>query len=442
MDLRSTTKLSVLAWVFLLGLPILNSQEVGSTFQQVVDTYHSENNIPGVSASVMLKGGPRWDGVSGFSHGSTPMDTSLYVGIASNTKLFTSILSLKMIENGFYDLEDPISKWLDPIAHVNPNITVKQLLQHNGGVNDFIGNTDLFPSLVLNDPSRIWSPEETLTYLFEPIAGVGEGVFYSNANYVLAAMVMEAATGILYEDLLRDSIFSPLGLDDIFLEGFEEVPGELAHPFLFGADYFDTERTALGTITWSAGCLVSKPRSLTTWYDLVFGEEHFSNFVMEQVTDFIDWPDDADGKKMGLGLYLHNINDREYYGHGGNTIGYASYTLYDIECGHSISVVINELFADALSLAVDLAEKACELSNMETSTYEEGKEAVLILPNPAREKFSVSGAHELTLYSVSGRRVRHSGGSQMLTHDLTDGIYILHGINSEGPFVEKILVSN
>ncbi|WP_235297395.1 serine hydrolase [Portibacter marinus] len=441
--LRYMTMRILFSFTFLSFLAFTSYAQIDvGEFQLVIEEYYQSKNLPGISVAVRLADGTEFQGATGFSHAQVSMDTSMFVGVASNTKLFTSILSLKMIENGFYQLEDKVGQWLPSIQYVDPSISVKQLLQHNSGVNDFIGNNELFPGLVISEPLRIWTPEETLEYIFEPIGGPGEGVYYSNANYILAAMIMESATGLQFEDLLRDSILTPLGLDGFYMEGFEDVPGEIAHPFLLGQDYFETERIALGTITWSAGFLVSRPVWMTRWYDAVFNQNHFSDFIVSQITDFIEWPDDEEGKEMGLGLYRLNINDRTYFGHGGATIGYASYTLYDRDCGHSVNVVINELFARPQELAVLLAEKACALtSSTENTTIDFLEANVLVFPNPASESITVPFAEVLSLYTYDGKLILKSEGPRMNVEKLPEGLYMLQVSRGKSNIARKVIIN-
>lgn len=411
-------------------------------FQNVIEQYEIDNNIQGISASIHLGEHVQWQGSTGFSYADIPMDTSMLLGIASNTKLFTSTICLMMIDHGYFSLDDPLSKWLNPIALVDPSVTVKQLLQHNSGINDFITNTDLFPNQVLANPTKIWTPEETLTYIFDPIAGPGEGIYYSNANYILAAMVLESATGMKYIDLVRDSIFIPLGLEDIYFEGFEEINDSIAHPFVLGTDFASIERTALGTITWAAGGLVSKPKTLTKWYNALFSGQFVKDEILDEMLDFVAWPDDPLGNEMGLGIYRISNEDKTYYGHGGRTIGYSSYTLYDLECGHSISVVINDFFSESYALALELAIKACELVNMPSSVNEVSSISA-VYPNPANNFITIEEAISAEIFDLSGRKILHSNNpSYINTAPLVNGTYFVRFKIDEELRTQKIVVEH
>ena len=71
---------------------------------------------------------------------------------------------------------------------------------------------------------------ETHDRYFEP----GEGYHYSNINYQLAAMVVDAATGRSISDLLRERMVEPLGLAHTTI-----APPDLASQDLGGYDEGD-----------------------------------------------------------------------------------------------------------------------------------------------------------------------------------------------------------
>lgn len=410
--------------------------------QEVIDDYYQSNNIQGITAAVTLDSIGLFQGVAGFSYEQVPMDTSLLVGIASNTKLFTSVLCLKLSSAGYFDLEDTVGQWLAPAQFVNSSVTIRQLLQHNSGINDFIGNAEIYPTQIISNPTKVWTPEETLTYIFEPITIPGQGIYYSNANYLLAAMIIEASTGQKYHHLVRDSILIPLNLPPAYFEGFEEVEGEMAHPFLFGGDYATTPRIALGTTSWAAGCMVSTPKMLTSWYDALFNGDFLTHEEFTSLTDFREWPDDPEGKEMGLGVYLITMEGKKYYGHGGLTLGYSSYTLYDTEYGHSVSVVINEFLSNPLELAFELIKKAGAMTTT-ISIDNTFTSHIKIYPNPADQELRIDGGLAIELYDLSGKLVLVSEQtSNISVAHLKSGIYLGKILTSDGIISRKIALAH
>ena len=161
--------------------------------QTVLDKGLVKYDIRGVSAAI-VNSDSVWVGTAGISHDMVSMKPDMLFSIGSVTKNFVAALTLKLAEEGTLSLEDRLSDWLPAYPYVDPEITIRQLLNHTSGIYMFWNNDDLWDALK-NDRSRKWTPEEVLGYIKEPDFAPGEGWRYSNTNYLLMAMIIEKATG-------------------------------------------------------------------------------------------------------------------------------------------------------------------------------------------------------------------------------------------------------
>ncbi|MFF4773812.1 serine hydrolase domain-containing protein [Microtetraspora fusca] len=120
--------------------------------------------------------------------------------IASVTKLFTATVVLQLASEGRLRLADPVGKWLPGIVDKADDITLEQLLRHTSGIPDYLPGL-LDSSGVVRDPVRTWQDKE-LVALANRLPRVfevpGTRFSYSNTNYVLLGMVVEAAAGRPY----------------------------------------------------------------------------------------------------------------------------------------------------------------------------------------------------------------------------------------------------
>ena len=112
---------------------------------------------------------------------------------------------------------------------------MRQLLNHTSGLPDYTENPDLFAGIVQN---RVWEPRELVALaekhpqLFAP----GSAWAYSNTNYIVAGLLIEAVTGRSLARELDRRIFSPLRLDHTsFPVANAPLTGYYAH------GYFSTE---------------------------------------------------------------------------------------------------------------------------------------------------------------------------------------------------------
>ncbi|HEY9897965.1 MAG TPA: serine hydrolase domain-containing protein [Pantanalinema sp.] len=154
----------------------------------------------------------------------------------SVTKSVLAALVLQLAEAGRLDLERPIRTWL-PEVQVRTPITLRQLLNHTGGMPDY-GGISSYQQAVRRSPETAWKPSRYMellsdaTLLFAP----GQGWSYSNLGYMLISRVIEAVGGLTPDESLASRIAAPLGLTETrfvssradamdLTPGFEGSPG-------------------------------------------------------------------------------------------------------------------------------------------------------------------------------------------------------------------------
>ena len=87
---------------------------------------------------------------------------------------------------------------LPPLPHVEPSITVRQLLGHTSGVFDFVEHerSPFRVPYAAIDFAAVSSPEQVVVDLAgEPYFPPGQGWHYSTTNYLLLRMIAEEVSG-------------------------------------------------------------------------------------------------------------------------------------------------------------------------------------------------------------------------------------------------------
>lgn len=138
--------------------------------------------------------------------------------IGSLTKSMTGTLAARMVVRGQIRWESTVGEVLNlpnlPKGH--QDITLMQLLAHRAGLP---ANLDQSATLALmREQETTPLPEQRLDYattiLSQPLLSEpGSSFAYSNAGYVIAGAMLEAVSGRAWEDLMREEVFNPLGLD-------------------------------------------------------------------------------------------------------------------------------------------------------------------------------------------------------------------------------------
>ena len=163
--------------------------------------------------------------------------------IGSNTKAMTATLAARLVERGVIGWDTTIGQALggrvDTIHADLRGVTLSELLRHRSGIR---ANSGLITTLRLRGSDGERDPvADRGVYLDNVLSGrpAGEaGAFlYSNAGYVVAGAMMEAAAVVPYETLMARHVFEPLGMESAGW-GPPGRAGELDQPRGHGAGLF------------------------------------------------------------------------------------------------------------------------------------------------------------------------------------------------------------
>jgi CubicO group peptidase (beta-lactamase class C family) len=286
-----------------------------------------------MSASVFYPGQGVWTGTSGLSYSGQPITSDMEFGIASNTKLFTAVAIVKLVENNILNLNDQLDKWLPNYENIDSTITIRQLLNHTSGVADIFSPSTM--AYIDSNPTHLFTIAELMALVGTKIFDPGASFSYSNTNYILAGMVAESATGIHISRIIRDSILTPLRLDSTFFDVREAVLGIKAHPWQNGADVNSTSRVALNSAGGSAGAMYSTAGEMVQWYNALFSGQIINANSLAQLTTFLP------PGNYGFGLTTMLMFGRTLWGHGGSHTGYKSRMFYDPEMKASVCGLSN-----------------------------------------------------------------------------------------------------
>lgn len=393
---------------------------LAARLQIVADSFRKANNLRGFSVGVYHPGNGTWQGVSGISHPGVPITSDMEFGIGSNTKLFTGVLLLKLAESKLLRLDDSLYRYLPTYKNINPNITIRQLLNHTSGLDD-VTSVAGYPDSILSNPSRIFKTGELINWAGSPLFAPGKGWSYSNTNYLLAGMIAERVTGYSYGRLLHDSILKPLRLDSTFLDVYDSVRFTVAHPWQAGTDNSVVPRKALNSAAWAAGAMYSTSDEMLQWYKALMGGKVLKPASLKEMTTFVGSGD------YGIGIARTSVNGRTVWQHGGNIWGgYNSSMMYDSASGAVVCVLINQLPAQAFQLARLLIENTAEYT---VGLPKERREPTLlqVFPNPSNGwvHIEVSGSqiHRITIFNAAGQRVMECSETSFSVAALPEGIY-------------------
>ncbi|MBK8567506.1 MAG: serine hydrolase [Saprospiraceae bacterium] len=422
--------------------------DLAALFDQTLANMRTSMGAKSLSAAIQFPDGAVWANAAGISS-QVPID---YVNaedaylIGSVTKTITSACILQLDEEGLLSIDDSLHKWIDTFPFINPNITIKQLLQHTSGIHDVLATEGQQDSL-LADMSRFWTVEELIAaFIRPPDFQPGTSWKYSNTNYFLLGMIIEKATGNPFYVELRNRFFNPLGLGSFAIPAFEPLNSPVAHVWLnLTADNilddghsFYMSWLSLNSTAGAAGGYFSTPTDCTKWMRSYMRGDLLSAETMEKAKTLVNAPG-VEGGKYGLGLMRGSFAGEFGYGHGGD-LAYSASSYYFPEKDISITVFTNDANHNswALSPVVSALMQTCKDYEAVSATSEENSKqpSIQAFPNPIfgvlRVEIAYAGANdgiEVQLLDIHGRTVATSSSQQgeailnNLSH-LPAGVYL------------------
>ncbi|WP_410616877.1 serine hydrolase domain-containing protein [Amycolatopsis sp. lyj-109] len=180
------------------------------TIRDRVPALLTEYGIPSAAVGV-LRDGEITEFAVGVKNVETgePATTDTVYQCGSMTKTWTALAFLQLVDEGKADLDAPIRTYLPDFAVADPEatakVTARHLLDHTNGIEEAFGDPgdadDIHERMVANiaDAPQVFPLGHTHGYS----AALG---------YAILARIMEVLDGKRWDDVLRDRLFTPLGL--------------------------------------------------------------------------------------------------------------------------------------------------------------------------------------------------------------------------------------
>lgn len=285
---------------------------------QAVEKALAETSVPSASIAVVRDGKIVLTKAYGKASETLEARPDLPYQIASNSKQFTAMALLLLEDEGKLSLDDKIAKWLPGVSG-GDRITIRQLLSHTSGLQDFWPQDYSFAAMAKPaKPQDIVDRWAKKPLDFQP----GEQWQYSNTGYVVAGMIIEKASGEPMLRYLKRKIFDPLGMKSV--KDLDDTNGP-AFPHGYG-------RYALGPVRqvsppadgwlWAAGELSMTAEDLAKWNiaridrSLVPAED----WEAQETTVKLNNGEDSG---YGLGVFVRT-EPRPAITHGGESVGFLS----------------------------------------------------------------------------------------------------------------------
>ncbi|MDF7813570.1 serine hydrolase domain-containing protein [Hymenobacter sp. YC55] len=243
---------------------------------QLLQEYTAANRVPGAIALVAHNGKIIYRKAFGYEdvEAKTPLKPDAIFRIASQTKAITSVGLMMLYDEGKFQLDDPISKYLP--AFRNPKvlatfnekdstyttvpakseITIRQLFTHTSGISyPVIGSKEATAIYAkANIPSGIGTPSGNLATSMNALGALplmhqpGEKFTYGLSVDVLGYLI-EVLSKQPLDQYLRARLFDPLGMRDTWFYLPAEKQNRLAALYTEDANKATVKRGVQGRMT-------------------------------------------------------------------------------------------------------------------------------------------------------------------------------------------------
>ncbi|MFI6375011.1 serine hydrolase domain-containing protein [Streptomyces sp. NPDC050546] len=319
------------------------------------------DGVPGVTVTVR-RGHGTWAATAGVGNLKTgkPRSTADHYRVASITKTFVATVVLQLEAEGKLSLDDTVEKWLPGLVrgngHDGRKVTLRQLLNHTSRIYDYLDDTGFQQKYMTADGFMKHrfdeaTPEELLAFAMAnkpyPTSDESDEPFnYSNTNYILAARVIEKATGSDdYGDEIERRIIAPLKLAST------SVPTtRVTLPRPSSRAYSKLARTAEGPtydvtelnprLAYGSGQMVSSSADLNRFYSALLRGRLLPPEQLKKMKTTV--PSSRDTSRYGLGLVDRELSCGVHvWGHDGGISGSNSDAVTTDDGRHSLAVNFN-----------------------------------------------------------------------------------------------------
>ena len=167
-------------------------------FENNVQNWLAEYNVPAVGIGIIEDGKIKYAKVLGELKKGIPAPDNTIFNIASLTKPVVTMLTLKLVQDGQWNLDEPLfNYWIDPDVSNDPlhkKLTTRHVLNHQTGFANW----------------RRMNPSGKLTFEFVP----GTDYNYSGEGFEYLRQAMENKFKKSLVQLSDSVLFKPLGMKD------------------------------------------------------------------------------------------------------------------------------------------------------------------------------------------------------------------------------------
>lgn len=325
-----------------------------------LDRYREASRFPGAVLALVQRRGASVDislsVASGLSDTArrVAMTTDHRLLLGSVGKTYVAAVALQLVREGRLDLDAPASRyvggqgWFDSLPNAAA-ITVRHLMNHASGLVRYEFKPEFTRDLVAQ-PDKVWDPREQVRYLHGAQAPFtpGNGWDYSDTNYLVIGLIIEAITGRALDTEIADRVLRPLRLvntvpsDSRTIAGLSQGYAGANNPFGGRDAVLEDGRMIINPqFEGAGGGYAATATDAARWGAQFFSGEYLGPALLREATT---GPPArlGPGSRYGIGMILRDSTAAgPMRGHSGFFPGYLTEVRHYPDRGLTLALLVN-----------------------------------------------------------------------------------------------------
>lgn len=315
-------KYSILCLVLMLISFELLGQDTDPK-EKFIDDLIENHGVVGVVAAYSISGQDAWTKAKGFSNREQkiPFSVNTVSRIASIAKPMTAVAVMQLVEQELLDLHQPIQNYIPDLKKSKIGmVTTHQLLSHTSGLGAYKNNKERQNRKHFPNMKAAVGVFKNRKLKFKSGSKYG----YTSYGYVVLGLVIEAVSGLSFEEYMTKNIWEAADMTQTGVEHFgERYPGMTEFYHYEKGRAIISEQNDLSNRVPGGGFY-------TTASDLIkFGNAILDNRLISEVSlhQMVEIHSlDKKPNKYGYGWFLYGPHPQEnaVIGHSGEQTGVAA----------------------------------------------------------------------------------------------------------------------
>lgn len=337
--------------LLLLILPFFVIAQVEVEFKSKLEEVRKKTGVQGIAVSFVMGDASPIFLQSGYANieKKTPITMQTQFRFGSISKLFVSFSVMKLVEEGKLNLEDKVSELVPEVSFANPfadsaPLKVKHLLNHTSGwdggrlaekTQQSSRPMSISQALQIHPDSRIsrWPP--------------GSRVAYNNTAYLVAAYIVEKASGKSFESYVKKHFFENIGManSDYFYTDHYRQNAATQYLGKNSVPYSHLNNRAAGALNSNMSDMINFARFLMSKGKVYFGGS--LPFIQTASFEKLLQPEGSLAADAGIEVLntyaftMFHANGHTFYGHEGSVRGSSAIIAFSPSLNFAYIVAVN-----------------------------------------------------------------------------------------------------